>query len=1034
MKTTHATTASALLAAAVMFAGSAGAQTVVNGQASFQQLGHIRTITNTPGTIIQWPGFSIAAGDVTRFVQQNAASAVLNRITGQDPSLILGALQSNGRVLLVNPNGVLFGAGSRVDVNGLVASSLAISNSDFLAGKMNFSAGAVAGRVANQGAISTPGGGQVILIAPQVENSGLIQSPGGEVVLAAGRSVKLADSGNPALHVVVSAPPDQAVNLGQIVAQSGRIGIFGQLVNQRGLVSADQAALGANGQIVFKASGDLLLEAGSLTSASAGAGSGGTIHLLGERVGLTGNARVDASGASGGGTVLVGGDYRGQNPAIANAQQVYVSGDATVRADALASGNGGKVIAWSDGTTRAYGSISARGGAQSGNGGFVETSGHTLEMRGRVDTRAPNGRTGTLLLDPTNIYIANDQASATSAGMTGGDTSADTSAYPFVASGAVSDSLLTVATLEAALATSMVTVTTDNLSGTGAGMIQVVDPVTWTSDTSLALHANAGIEINAAISGGRGSRLELHTLSGDINQTAPIRVVGLSARADDGSVNLTQPANQVERLAGFAGGAGGFSYSGNGTPLAIGMVGPEDGITSLGSGPINVAVAGALTLQSPVSSQAGDIVLAAASFDAQSTVDSVSGRVTVQGTVLRPSLADCIANAALADCAAVLPTLSACQSDPALPGCSVVLPPPTLDACIAAPATSGCAAVLPSLSQCTIAPATAGCSVVLPSLSQCTISPATAGCSVVLPSLSQCTISPATAGCSVVLPSLSQCTISPATAGCSVVLPSLSQCTISPATAGCSVVLPSLSQCTISPATAGCSVVLPSLSQCTISPATAGCSAVFPTLSSCIAFPAGPGCAVVLPSLAQCVANPALAGCTAVLPAFGQCIGNPGLPGCAAVLPTLSQCAASPVLQGCNVVLPTLAQCTASPSLAGCSVVLPSLSQCTIAPATVGCSAVLPKLSQCAASPVLQGCNVVLPTLAQCTASPSLAGCSVVLPPVAAIDSANAALLTTEMNALVSVNKQDEQKDDSVASVIEAVGDQRDVRKKTYCN
>uniref|UniRef100_UPI0031381D32 two-partner secretion domain-containing protein n=1 Tax=Polaromonas sp. YR568 TaxID=1855301 RepID=UPI0031381D32 len=375
MKTNPAHTARALLAAAVLFTGCAGAQTVVNGQASFQQLGSVRTVTNTPGTIIEWPGFSIAAGEATRFVQQSSASAVLNRITGQNPSVILGALQSNGRVFLINPNGILFGAAAQVDVNGLVASSLAMSNSDFLSGKMNFSAGAVAGRVANQGSIRTPEGGQVLLIGPQVENSGLIQAPGGDVVLAAGRSVKLADSGNPALHVVVSAPQDQAINLGRIVAQSGRVGIYGHLVNQRGLVSADRASVGAAGQIVFKASGDLLLEGGSLTSASgAGVGTGGTIHLLGERVALTGNARVDASGETGGGTVLAGGDYRGQNADIVNAKQLYMAGDALISADALGSGNGGKVIAWSDGSTRVYGSISARGGAQSGDGGFVGTS------------------------------------------------------------------------------------------------------------------------------------------------------------------------------------------------------------------------------------------------------------------------------------------------------------------------------------------------------------------------------------------------------------------------------------------------------------------------------------------------------------------------------------------------------------------------------------------------------------------------------------------------------------------------------------
>ena len=171
------------------------------------------------------------------------------------------------------------------------------------------------------------------------------------------------------------------------------------------------------------------------------------------------------------------------------------------------------------------------------------------------------------------------------------------------------DSLLTVATLQAALATSMVTVTTDNAAGTGAGIIQVVDPVTWTSDTSLSLHAAAGIRINGAITGGAGSRLELRTAAGNIDQTAPITVVTLSARADTGSVNLTHAGNQVQRLAGFANGAGGFNYRGNDTPLIIGVAGPEAGITSLGSGPIRIDVTGNLTLQSPVSSQAGDIVL-----------------------------------------------------------------------------------------------------------------------------------------------------------------------------------------------------------------------------------------------------------------------------------------------------------------------------------------------------------------------------------------------------------------------------------------
>jgi len=210
---------------------------VVNGQATFSQQGNVFSIANSPNAIINWSGFSIQQGEITRFIQESSNSSVLNRITGQDPSRIMGALQSNGRVFLINPNGILFGGSAQVNVNGLVASSLAISNADFLAGKNKFIADAVAGDVINLGAITTPSGGQVMLIAPNVGNSGIITSPQGEVLLAAGQSVQLADSTNPGMHVVVSAPADQAINLGTVIAQGGTIGIYGALVNQRGTLS-----------------------------------------------------------------------------------------------------------------------------------------------------------------------------------------------------------------------------------------------------------------------------------------------------------------------------------------------------------------------------------------------------------------------------------------------------------------------------------------------------------------------------------------------------------------------------------------------------------------------------------------------------------------------------------------------------------------------------------------------------------------------------------------------------------------------------
>ena len=503
------------LIAALVAACYTGAQaaplspTVVAGQASFNLTGKTYSITNTPNTIINWQSFSVAADEITRFIQQSADSKVLNRITGQDPTQILGSLQSNGKVFLINPNGVLFGAGSRVDVNGLVASSLAISNTDFLAGKNNFVGAASAGKVSNAGAITTPAGGQIFLIAPAVENSGVISAPNGDVVLAAGRSVQLFDSKDPNVQVVVSAPADQALNLGQIVAQGGRVGVYGALVSQRGGISANSAVRGANGQISLKASGTTLLEAGSSTTATgSNLNTGGDIQLLGARVGLTGNAVVDASGAAGGGTVLVGGDYQGKNAAVQNAQQAYVGKDSVIKADAIAGGDGGKVIVWSDRATQMFGSISARGGAAGGHGGFVETSGHYLDMQGYVDTRAPKGVTGRLLLDPSDVYIADNGGVAgvpgsisTSPGMTGGPM--------FLETASVQESLLKTSTLATALASNDVTVSTANNNGSGSGKIVVLSPVAVPNNRNLMLTADNDINLNAAVSLGTSSGLTL---------------------------------------------------------------------------------------------------------------------------------------------------------------------------------------------------------------------------------------------------------------------------------------------------------------------------------------------------------------------------------------------------------------------------------------------------------------------------------------------------------------------------------------------
>jgi filamentous hemagglutinin family protein len=432
----------AVAAALVALSGPAWAQlptgaAVVNGTAGIVTSGGNMTITNSPNAILNWNSFSIGTQNSVRFQQQNAASQVLNRVVGNDASSILGGLSSNGGVWLVNPHGVLFGPNARIDVGGLVASTLGISNDDFLSGRLKFEGtGAPGGRVFNEGEITTSFGGRVWLMGDSVRNDGLIQSPGGNIVLAAGKSIELIDSGMPNVTVRVTAPENEALNLGSLIASaSGSIDVHGGIVNQQGIVRADSVGTDAAGRIVIRAQGDVKLGDSSVASASAtgtGAGgkvlvesvsgttsvtgrasatssegSGGQIHLLGKNVGVYRQAQVDVSGASGGGEALVGGDYQGKNAAVSNASATYVGPDASIKANATRAGDGGKVIVWGNDAARVYGSIEAKGGAGSGNGGFVETSGGYLDAQPRsIDVGAPAGQAGTWLLDPFDITIA----------------------------------------------------------------------------------------------------------------------------------------------------------------------------------------------------------------------------------------------------------------------------------------------------------------------------------------------------------------------------------------------------------------------------------------------------------------------------------------------------------------------------------------------------------------------------------------------------------------------------------------------------
>ena len=446
-------TATALLALGVapVAAGPEG-PAVVGGTATIQGLGGPSVIVNqsTPSAIINWNTFNIRANESVRFNQPSSSSVALNRVTGGlGPSEIMGTLTANGRVFIINRDGILFGPGAVINTAGFLASTSDIRNADFMAGRYNFN---IPGRpdasIVNQGRITATSGGFAALVAPGVRNSGTITATLGTVALAAGNSFTLDLYGDKLITLAVNDQIASQVidvatgkplkslvsNEGKIRANGGRVEltaaaarhVVDSVINTSGVIKANSIGH-RNGMIVLSAATGGSKPAGApaqtvkISGTLSAAGKrkdtkGGTILVTGEHIRLA-RARVDASGRAGGGKVLIGGDWRGGNPntnllanasaklenfAIPTATTVSVGAGATINASATGRGDGGKVILWSDTETTFAGTILARGGAQSGDGGFVEVSSHRLlnYSGGTTDTRAPKGTVGTLLLDP----------------------------------------------------------------------------------------------------------------------------------------------------------------------------------------------------------------------------------------------------------------------------------------------------------------------------------------------------------------------------------------------------------------------------------------------------------------------------------------------------------------------------------------------------------------------------------------------------------------------------------------------------------
>ena len=448
----------------------------------------------------------------------NSNSTQLDRVTGgQGPSQILGTLSSNGKVFLVNPDGILFGMGARINVGSLLATTSDIANKDFMAGNYKFAIpGNPNASIVNMGRITAQTGGFAALVAPGVRNTGTITAKLGTISLASGNvftldmygdnliTLGITDSISSQVVDVSTGQPLKSLisNEGKLKANGGTVtltaaaarAVVDFVINNTGVIEAN--SIGShNGMIVLGAATADSKPAGAPTQTVKLSGTlsakgkrkgttGGTVIVTGENIAVSG-ATINASGSAGGGTVLIGGDWGGGHPntglvsgntsahlesfGIANANTVSIDAATMIDASATATGNGGKVVVWANQATTFVGTILARGGALSGDGGFVETSGGTLSFNGNVNTSALNGKTGTWLLDPQDITI--------------NDTNA--------------------ATIERNLATTNVTLQTSS-DGDGAGDITVASALSWTSGYTLTLSAYNNIAINSSISAANG--------------------------------------------------------------------------------------------------------------------------------------------------------------------------------------------------------------------------------------------------------------------------------------------------------------------------------------------------------------------------------------------------------------------------------------------------------------------------------------------------------------------------------------------------
>ncbi len=400
------------------------------GSATIAQTAGRTTITQgSDRAIIDWRGFDVGRDHAVRFDQPSARALALNRIGSGEPSRIAGGISANGGVIIINQAGVVFTGTARVDAASVIASTADIANDRFMAGgRMVFDRpGRADARIVNEGSITAREAGIAALVAPEVANRGTIRARLGSVVLAGAETHTLDLHGDGLFAFDVTGAVRRApsgggalvTNTGVIEAEGGRVlltaraadGVVTELVRAGGRISANtDAATGRRGDVVISGTGGAVVIEGVVEARGVAAGTrGGVVEVVADRgvVALAG-ARINASGAAGGGEIAFG-QTRAGAAVPRRAARTGVAAGAELRADATVLGQGGRIIVHSTESTVMAGAISARGGPQGGDGGFVEVSGERgFRVPGSIDVGAPLGQAGTVVFDPNQLEITDN--------------------------------------------------------------------------------------------------------------------------------------------------------------------------------------------------------------------------------------------------------------------------------------------------------------------------------------------------------------------------------------------------------------------------------------------------------------------------------------------------------------------------------------------------------------------------------------------------------------------------------------------------